>query len=168
MLPPLAHTPDPRFDLSFERLIDITPTQAWAAWTTPALITQWFTPSPWQTTQAEVDLRPGGRFFTMMRSPEGQEFPNEGCFLELVENQKLVWTNGLLPGYRPNAAAYTGQAGFAFTAILTFTPHGNGTKYSALVVHGDEKSREQHAAMHFEEGWGKALEQLVACMKRQA
>lgn len=31
---------------------------------------------------------------TVMRSPEGQEFPNLGCYLEIVPNQKLVFTEG--------------------------------------------------------------------------
>jgi uncharacterized protein YndB with AHSA1/START domain len=53
---------------------------------------QWFTPAPWKTVDCEIDLRPGGLFRTVMRSPEGQEFPNVGCYLEIVENEKLIWT----------------------------------------------------------------------------
>ena len=56
---------------------------------------QWFTPKPWETVHAEVDLRPGGKFHTVMRSPEGQEFPNTGCVLEVVPDRKFVWTGAL-------------------------------------------------------------------------
>jgi uncharacterized protein YndB with AHSA1/START domain len=54
---------------------------------------------------------------------------------------------------------------FPFTAVLSFEPAGSGTRYRALVIHGDEEGRSRHAAMGFEEGWGKALEQLVAMVK---
>ena len=34
----MIHQPDPRFDLMFERNVDVTPEQVWAAWTIPAHI----------------------------------------------------------------------------------------------------------------------------------
>jgi len=40
---------------------------------------------------------PGGIFRFVMRSPEGKEYPNAGCYLEVIENEKLVWTAALGP-----------------------------------------------------------------------
>ena len=82
--------PDPRTDLVFERIVEVPREKVWAAWTTPELLLQWFTPAPWKTIACEIDLRPGGAFRTTMLSPEGQEFPNSGCYLEVVKNEKLV------------------------------------------------------------------------------
>jgi uncharacterized protein YndB with AHSA1/START domain len=107
-------------------------------------------------------------FRTVMRSPEGQEFPNVGCYLEIVPNDKLVWTNALLPGYRPSPPPADNAApcdAFFFTAILLLERHHEGTRYTALVVHKDETGRKQHEAMGFHEGWGKALDHIVAYMK---
>jgi hypothetical protein len=39
---------------------------------------------------------------TMMRPPEGREYPNICCFLEIVKSEKLVWTTALQPCYRPS------------------------------------------------------------------
>ena len=129
----------------FERIVDVTPEQVWAAWTTPAHIKEWFTPAPWQTVDCELDLHPGGLFRTVMRSPEGQEFPNIGCYLEIIPNKKLVWTNALEPGYRPSKPKVSDQTpcdSFAFTAvILACTRMTGGTKYTALVIHGNEEDR---------------------------
>ena len=77
-----------------------------------------------------------------MRSPEGQEFPNVGCYLEIVNTEKLVWTNALAPGYRPSKppAAMPCDT-FSFTAVILLEPYGNGTKYTALVIHGDKEAR---------------------------
>lgn len=163
----VVHQPDADLDLQFERNVDLPRELIWRAWTTPHLVKQWFTPAPWQTTDCEMDLRPGGMFRTVMRSPEGQEFPNKGCFLEIVQNEKLVWTNALAPGYRPviMPAGCPGDS-FAFTAVISLLPRGAGTHYRATVIHAERESRERHAAMGFQEGWGAALDQLIALMKR--
>lgn len=160
--------PNPDLDLVFERVVALPPETIWRAWTTPEQIKIWFTPAPWRTVDCELDLRPGGIFRTVMRSPEGQDFPNEGCFLELVPNRKLVWTNALGPGFRPCSTPVPGtpECGmFKFTAILTFEPHAQGTHYRAMVVHADAEGRKQHEAMGFQDGWGKALDQLIAMAK---
>ncbi|MDQ5915375.1 MAG: hypothetical protein QG584_1266, partial [Pseudomonadota bacterium] len=115
----------------------------------------------------EIDLRPGGIFSTVMRSPEGQEFPGIGCYLEVLPNRRLAWTNALAPAFRPVPASEV--AGFFFfTGIVTFTPQGSGTLYGARVVHGTPEDCQKHAAMGFEQGWGKALDQLVEFMKSRA
>ena len=97
------YKPDSKLDLVLERVVDVPPELVWAAWTRPEHIVKWFTPEPWTTVDCEIDLRPGGIFRTTMRSPEGRDFPNLGCYLEIIENEKLVWTDILLPGYRPAA-----------------------------------------------------------------
>jgi uncharacterized protein YndB with AHSA1/START domain len=158
---------NPELDLSLERIVDVSPAQIWAAWTTPELLKQWFCPLPWKTIDCEIDLRPGCKFNTVMQSPEGQEFPNSGCYLEEVNNERLVWTNAFLPGFRPAKLPEGGDtcSSFAFTGIISLTPHVQGTLYQAMVLHADKAGRDQHAAMGFEEGWGKALDQMVAMIK---
>jgi uncharacterized protein YndB with AHSA1/START domain len=149
---------DPRLDLVLERVVDVPVDLVWAAWTQPQHIKKWFTPAPWTTTDCETDLRPGGIFRTTMRSPEGEDFPNIGCFLEVIPNRRLVFTDTLLPGYRPAAKPF-------FTGIVSMEPHGNGTRYTAIGMHADEATRKRHEEMGFQSGWGKALDQLVAHMK---
>ena len=158
----ITHQPDPKLDLVLERIVEVPPNLVWAAWTTPEYVTKWFTTAPWQTVECEIDLRPGGIFRTVMRSPEGQEFPNEGCYLEVIENEKLVWTGALKPGYRPQTTA--GE--LLFTAVILIEPRGSGTKYTAIAIHADEEGAKKHATMGFHEGWGNALDQLVALAKK--
>jgi len=154
--------PDPRFDLLLERFVDVRPELVWAAWTKPEHVKKWFTPAPWTTVDCEIDLRPGGVFRTLMRSPEGKEFSNVGCYLEIVKNERLVWTVALAPGYRPASERLDIPS---FTAVIALEPQGSGTKYTALAMHRDEEGRKRHEEMGFHEGWGKALDQLVACAK---
>lgn len=150
---------DRNLDLVLERTVDVRPEQVWAAWTRPEHLVHWFTPAPWKTIDCEIDLRPGGIFRTVMESPEGERFPGVGCFLDVAENKRLVWTSALLPGFRPSAAS--AEEELFFTAVVTMEPDGDGTKYTAAAVHRNEADRMKHEEMGFHDGWGKALEQLV-------
>ncbi|TRZ99830.1 MAG: polyketide cyclase [Rhodocyclaceae bacterium] len=160
---------NPKFDLTFTRIVDVPKELVWRAWTEPELLKPWFCPLPWKTIDCEIDLRPGGIFRTTMQSPEGQEFPGTGCYLEVVPNEKLVWTSALLPGFRPSLVTETcgtDDAGFMFTAMIEMADHAGGTSYTATVIHADELGCNKHAAMGFEGGWGTALDQLVAMVKK--
>lgn len=160
---------NPQLDLSFSRDVDVPKELIWRAWTEPELLKPWFCPLPWKTIDCEIDLRPGGVFRTTMQSPEGKEFPGTGCYLDIVPNEKLVWTNALLPGYRPSLLTSTcgsDDANFMFTAMIELTNHAGGTRYSASVFHADEAGCKKHADMGFEAGWGAALDQMVAMIKK--
>jgi uncharacterized protein YndB with AHSA1/START domain len=155
--------PDPQLDLVLERTVDVSSDLVWAAWTEPEHIKKWFTPAPWSTVDARVDLRPGGVFYTVMRSPEGEEFPNTGCILEVVPGRRLVWTTVMTAGFRPALGrGGPGGAPFDFTAVIALEPDGRRTRYTATVIHGNEEDRKKHEQMGFHNGWGAALDQLVA------
>lgn len=146
---------DPALDLLIEREIGLPPAPLWACWTQPALLEQWFCPVPWRATDIEIDLRPGGRFASVIRGPNGEAMPGNGCYLEVVPERRLVWTDALTEGFRPGAAPF-------FTGVITFDPIPGGTRYRGLAMHATAEARDRHAAMGFEEGWGKAADQLVA------
>ena len=123
-------------DLLLERVVDVPRERVWRAWTEPALLMQWFCPLPWKTVECEIDLRPGGNFNTVMQSPEGERFPNAGCYLEVVPQERLVWTDALVAGFRPSARGYlTTDGGFYLTAALTLTSIGDSTRYIGQVVY---------------------------------
>ena len=157
-------TIDLKLDLVLERTVDVSPELVWMAWTQPEHLKKWFTPVPWTTVECAIDLRPGGQFRTVMRSPEGEDFPNLGCYLEVVTNKRLVWTDLLEGGFRPSRLEP--RFPFRFTAAISLEAHGKGTKYVATVMHKDQQSRDKHEEMGFHDGWGTALDQLVAHVKQ--
>jgi uncharacterized protein YndB with AHSA1/START domain len=146
---------DNKLDLTLSRVIDAPRSLIWKAWTTPEHLKKWWAPRPYETPECIMDLRPGGRFFIVMRAPDGKEYPNEGCFLEIVENERIVFTDALAPGWRPAKLAF-------FTAVITLEDAPGGTRYTAVAMHKDDAAREKHEAMGFHEGWGTCLNQLVA------
>ena len=154
---------NPQLDLILERITDVSIEQVWAAWTEPECLKRWFTPAPWTTIDCEIDLRPGGIFRTVMRSPEGQQIDNVGCILEVVPNRRLVWTGALGPGFRPQPARP--EVPFIFTAVIELEPKDGKTAYIVTAIHPDEASRKIHESMGFHKGWSAAFDQLVAMYK---
>lgn len=158
MTSPLV-TPDPKLDLVLERELDVPVELVWEAWTDPESIKHWFAPKPWEITECEIDLRAGGMFRSVMRSPDGDEYPNLGCYLDIVPLQRLIFTDALLPGFRPAPKPF-----FTAGLYLESTASG-GTRYTAIAVHGNEETRQTHEQMGFHEGWGTVVDQMVAHIK---
>ena len=159
-----TYTPNPALDLVLERTIPVPPERVWDAWTQPELLMQWFTPAPWKTVASELDVRPGGRCLTTMESPEGERFPNEGCYLQVEPNRLLVFTSVMTADFRPLAPS-DGPGDLGFTARIEIEPAPDGgTHYRAIAMHAHEDTCKQHADMGFAEGWGAALDQLVALL----
>lgn len=157
-----GYRPDPKLDLILERTVDVPHELVWKAWTTPEMLMKWFAPAPWTTPEFEIDLRPGGIFRSVMQSPEGVRMANGGSVLEVVPNERLVWTSALLPGHRPAPP----RSDFPhITAAILLAPEGRGTRYTAIVMHPTEEGRKQHEDMGFHNGWNAALDQLVALVK---
>lgn len=161
---------NPELDLILEREVDVSPEEIWHAWTTPEHLKQWFCPLPWKTVECEIDLKPGGHFRTVMESPEGEQFPNSGCYLEVTPNRVLTWTNALEAGFRPAKVPEQTPghecAELMMTASIVLSPTANGTLYTAYALHPDIATRQRHEAMGFEQGWSMVLDQLVAEIKR--
>ena len=149
-------------DLMLERTLDAPIDLVWKAYTQPEHIKKWFAPRPYEVTEMELDLQPGGIFRFRMVGPDGFDTGHgvPGCVLEVIERQKLVWTSALGPGYRPNSMG-EGCEAFPFTAVITFADAGGGkTNYRAVALHKDSADRETHEKMGFDEGWGTVAGQL--------
>ena len=145
----------PDRELVLTRLIAAPRRNLYRCWTEPELLTRWFTPPPFRTVRAELDLRPGGSSLVVMQGPDGTEFPNRGIYLELVENERLVFTDAYVSAWEPSEKPF-------MTVIITFADEAGGTRYTALVRHWSAADREAHEKMGFHEGWGIAADQLAA------
>lgn len=142
-------------ELVLERIIDAAPAKLYRAWTEPELLKQWFAPLPYTTPVAELDVRAGGSNLIVMRGPDGTDMPNRGVYLEVVENERLVFTDAYTEAWKPSDKPF-------MTVILTFEDLGGKTRYTARVRHWTVADRERHEAMGFHKGWGICADQLAA------
>jgi len=145
-------------ELVLTRLIDAPREKLWRCWTEPKLMVQWFTPPPWKTVHVETDVRPGGSSYLVMKGPEGQEMPNRGVYLEVVKNERLVFTDAYTEAWQPAAKPF-------FTCVLTFGNEDDKTRYTARALHWTREDRETHEKMGFHQGWGIATDQMAALAK---
>lgn len=63
------------------------------AWTDPAMLVRWFGCAAFTTVDAKADARAGGAWRVVMRSPEGQDFPAYGEYIEVVSPERIVMTH---------------------------------------------------------------------------
>ena len=145
-------------DLVLTRLIDAPREKLFRAWTDPELLRLWFAPKPYETPVAELDVRPGGSNLIVMRGPDGVDMPNRGVYLEVVENERLVFTDAFVAAWEPSAKPF-------MTVILTFEDEGGQTRYTARARHWTAADRERHEQMGFHQGWGICTDQLEALVK---
>ena len=159
-----------KLDLMLERTIDAPVDLVWKAYTDPEHLKRWFAPRPYEITECDLDLRPGGVFRIRMVGPDGFDTGHgtPGCVLEVEQGKKLSWTSALGPGYRPNETG-EGCDSFPMTAIVRFEDAGNGkTAYKAVALHKNEADRETHEKMGFHDGWGTVAGQLEEYAKTLA
>ena len=152
---------DSLHELSISRVIAAPRAIVWRCWTEPELIKQWFTPRPWTTPVVEIDLRAGGASYMLFRGPNGEEFPNRGVYLEVVPQQRLVFTDAYVEAWVPSAEPF-------MTAIASFADEDGGTRYEARVRHWSEAAMRRHEEMGFHTGWGQATDQLAEVANRLA
>lgn len=147
-------------ELSLSRLIDAPREKVFRAWTEPHLLARWWGPHGMTTPECELQLWVGGLFRTVMRAPDGTEYPNQGVFLEIVAPERIVFTDAFGPGWQPSAKAF-------MTVVVTFDEVQGRTLYTARALHWSAADCEAHEQMGFHRGWGESLDRLVSLVTEQ-
>lgn len=78
--------------LTIVRTLKASPARVYRALTRPEQILEWWGPDAGPAIRAETDLRPGGRYSIVFRTLDGAEHNPTGTYLEIVPEQKLVFT----------------------------------------------------------------------------
>ena len=146
---------DPDLDLVLVRELAAPRAVIWRCWTEPEHLMQWFVPKPHKVTACHLDVRVGGACNTTF-DVEGAVMENKGVYLEVVPQEKLVFTDTYTEGWKPAAEPF-------MTAIVTFEDMGGGrTRYTAVARHRNAETARQHRDMGFHDGWGTVATQLEA------
>jgi uncharacterized protein YndB with AHSA1/START domain len=146
-------------ELVLTRLIDAPRANVFKAWTDPEIFKQWFAPKPFSIPVAELDVRPGGANFIVMTGPDGSEIFNSGVYLEIIPNERLVFTDAFTRACEPKEGAPF------MVVIVTLEDECGKTRYTARIRHWTVDARKQHEEMGFYNGWGTCADQLEAVAK---
>ncbi len=133
-------------------------TLVFKAWTDPEHLRRWFGPKPFTNPVCEVDLRVGGSWRIVMRAPNGDEFPAAGIYKEIVEPERLVFTN--------NAIDKEGNVIIEGFTTVSFAEENGKTK---LTLQTRGTARVDYAAAYLqgmEAGWSQSLEKLAGELAR--
>ena len=141
-------------DFMVSRLIKAPRRLVWEAWTNPQMLEQWWCPTPMTATVTRFDLRVGGAFDLMMRDPDGNNMPQTGAFLDIMPQERIVFTTALTHEWRPATTM------LPITGVISMKDEGEGTRYETRVLYRDDEARRQMEQIQFEAGWTLAIDQL--------
>ena len=140
------------------RIFDAPREFVFKAWTDPKHMARWWGPMGFTNPICELDARVGGAWRIVMRSPAGIEYPCGGVYREIVEPERLVFTN--------IATDNEGNPVLDGLTTVIFAEQGNKTKIT-LQTHA--VAVVAHAAAYLagmEVGWTQSLERLAEELSR--
>ncbi len=150
------------------RLLKAPRALVWQAWTDPGQIARWWGPNSFTNPVCEMDLRPGGAYRLVMRSPEGEDYPITGEVREVVAPALLVMTLDCAEHpteWHAAVRAGSGQAGPnpAGTMVQTvrFEDLGGKTRLSISTRFESTAIRDAMVKMGMNEGWSQSLGRLA-------
>ena len=148
---------DPDLDLVLKRRVNAPRHLLYQCWTREEHIPHFFVPRPHRVTACRLDPRVGGAFDTTF-DIDGNVMENKGVFLDLRENERLVFTDAYTGDWQPSGKPF-------MTVVLTFADEGGKTRYITRSRHWSKQDRLAHEEMGFHQGWGICADQLEALAK---
>jgi len=155
-------------ELVITRVFDAPPALVYKVWTEPEHIKNWWGPGPFTAPRCEVDLKVGGEYLYVMRSPDGQEFTVAGRYIEIVENQKLVYTDDMFKQadfWKKMIGSKVGPdvdfSTLHLIVMVTFEDQGDTTNFKLVTRFVSNEVRDAMAGMMMAEGWTSSLQKFA-------
>lgn len=137
------------------RLLDAPRDLVWRAWTEADHLARWWFPAGWSVGETAIDLRVGGAFQHVVRSPDGVEYRCSATFREIVRPERIVYDG--TPDDR-NAGGAGMPPGAEVT--VTFVEEGAGTRLTVETRFKTAEAADAADETGYATHWAKGLEQL--------
>ncbi len=121
-----------------------------AAWTDPESIREWMCPGDALTAEAELDLRVGGSYRIVMKSPT-RAYDHTGEYLVVEPPSKLAFT-------------WISKGTDHQPTIVTVELFERGSQCELVLTH--ERFPTPEAMRHHKNGWGQIAERLAAHLQK--
>jgi uncharacterized protein YndB with AHSA1/START domain len=148
-------------ELVITRMFDAPRALVFKAWTEPERLMRWWAPKGFTTPFCKVDLRPGGVFHYCMRSPEGQDIWGIGVYREIVEPERIVYTDAFADaeGNPVPPAHYGMSSSHPPETLVTVTFAEHEGKTTLTLRHSILESVEEREGT--QQGWTEMLDRLA-------
>ena len=160
-------------DIVISRTFAAPRSVVWQAWTNPAHLAQWWGPRDFTNPVCELDVRVGGTYRIVMRSPEGREYPIVGTFREVTALARLVlvmdcsghpdeWHDQV----NPLRDKSKGRPSLDLLQTVTLDEVAGGTTVTVRTRFESTSVRDAMLRMGMTEGWSQSLDRLAALLAR--
>jgi uncharacterized protein YndB with AHSA1/START domain len=159
-------------DFVITRLFQAPRELVWKAWTDPKHLARWWGPREFTNPVCELDLRPGGAYRIVMRSPEGTDYPMHGFYTEIVPLERLAYSVDLSEQPKEWFAEVSAslppdtKLSLNHDAIVTFQDDGGGTRVTVRSRFAAPEIRDAMLKMGMNEGWSQSLDRLVGLLAK--
>jgi uncharacterized protein YndB with AHSA1/START domain len=150
--------------LKITRVFNAPVNRVWRRFTDPDELMCWYGPKDYTAPYAKIDLRPGGRYLTSMRDPKGKEYWSTGTYKEIVEPNRIVYTDSFADEYGNIVPAtyYGMDAEYPreMEVELNFEDLGGKTRVTLEhcgIPEGDELKNAKA-------GWNESFDKLDECL----
>jgi uncharacterized protein YndB with AHSA1/START domain len=140
--------------VELRRIIEAPRDEVFTAWTDPEELRRWWGPGEFTCPEADVDLRPGGRYRLVMQPSAGEPFVLGGTYHEVEPPARLVYT------WRWE----TGPAADGSESLVTVEFHDHGERTELVLRHSDFP--EAHGEAPYRMGWEGGLVKLEGLFDR--
>jgi uncharacterized protein YndB with AHSA1/START domain len=147
-------------DLTLTRVIDAPRALVWRAWTDPDRLAMWWGPRGFTSPVCRIEARPGGAWHIDMQAPDGTVYPCRGTYVEVVEPERLVYTDVV----DPNDPAWAGAPPPSCVHVIEFEDLGRKTRLTVTMRMATAAEREATARSGAMESWAEILDRLAAVM----
>jgi uncharacterized protein YndB with AHSA1/START domain len=125
------------------RTFDAPRRLVFAAWSSAEHLTKWFGPRGFTVPSCEMDFRDGGVFRFTFRGPDGNDYPFDGVFREVVDPTRIVYSGTI-------------HGGVDVLTTLTFDEKDGKTTLTVTQVYSAASDATRGAQV----GWTQTLDRL--------
>jgi uncharacterized protein YndB with AHSA1/START domain len=151
--------------VTITRIFDAPRELVWKAWTEPEHFIRWWGPKIFTSPSCDIDLRVGGKFLWCMEWPDGRRNYTTGEYLEIVPNERLVYTDFFADaeGNVVSAEHYGMPADFPRDMYVTVTLEDLDGKTKMTMTHTGLPAGEMSEMAS--QGWNESFDKLAESLR---
>ncbi|WP_159006756.1 SRPBCC domain-containing protein [Bradyrhizobium sp. S69] len=135
--------------LRLERLIPSPPEMLFDLWVRPAELVKWWAPDGYEALVDTLDVRPGGRWRTMLRRPDGATIATSGVYHIVEPPRRLAFTWAWEDA--------SGMRGHETKVSVRFEPAPGGTR----IVLVQQSFETRLARDNHDRGWSASCDRMA-------